>query len=78
VLTRQSVYIPEGNFSPWGEQSRGADISLGLVSVRRASRCGGGTWTSGWYVNTYKKTDKHRPPGEKKTHGFIFMGSLDL
>lgn len=58
VLTLQSVYIPKGNFSPWGgEQSRGADMSLGLVSGRRASRRSGGTWACGWYIKTHTDVD---------------------
>ena len=36
-----------------GEQSRGADMSLGLVSGGRASRRSGGTWTCGWYIKTH-------------------------
>lgn len=60
VLTRQSVYIPEGNFSPW-EGSRagggGGNMSLGLVSGRRASRRSGGTWTCGWYIKTHTDID---------------------
>ena len=58
MLTLQSVYIPEGNFSPRWEKARGGggNMSLGLVSVRRASRHSGGTWTSGWYVNTHMQT----------------------
>lgn len=51
--------------APRGEQSRGADKSLGLVSGRRASRRSGGTWTCGWYIKTHTYTQRHRPPADR-------------
>lgn len=34
--------------APGGSKAGGGDMLLGLVSVPRASRHSGGTWTSGW------------------------------
>lgn len=35
----------------------GGNMSLGLVSGRRASRRSGGTWTCGWYIKTHTDID---------------------
>lgn len=54
MLTQQSVYIPLGNFSPWGWQTKEAYMSLGLVGGGQGSRRILAAPGRGWYT---KHTD---------------------
>lgn len=62
--------------APGGEQSRGADMSLGLVSGRRASRRCGGTWTCGWYIK--KHTNTHTHTSSRQTTGTFILFATPL